>query len=63
MQLELGRRSKLPAAKVAGIRFFTGMDAHMFLQIAVLREAFLTYLTAVWFMTGVPSAMRQYANF
>lgn len=63
MQFKLGRRGKLPTAKVTGIRFFTSMDAHMFLQIAVLRETFLTYLAAVWFMTSVPPAINLKLNY
>lgn len=38
VQFKLGRCSEFAAAMIATVRFLAGVDAHMFLQIAILRE-------------------------
>lgn len=60
MELKLRRCGKLPAAEIATVWFFTGVNTHMFLQIAILRKALLAYRTSIWLLTIVPSKIERY---
>lgn len=55
VQLKLRGRGEFSPAEIARIRFLTGVNAHVFLQITILRKTLLTHFASIWLVTCVPS--------